>query len=127
MEQANESRKKEIISDSTNYQVVREIVNSEEYKQKFSNIGSKKQNKVICKEIKRIVKRNDGTNNENYSIIDNKGNIIATQSTGAFGGSVDLTCLQDLPNNSVVLTHNHPLSTSFSGDDLALLMDNPQI
>lgn len=118
---------KEIISDSIKYQVVREIVNSEEYKQKFNNIGSKKQNEVTCKETKRIVKRHDGTNTESYSIIDNKGNIIATQSSGAFGGVVDLTCLQDLPNNSVVLTHNHPLSTSFSDDDLALLMNNPQI
>ncbi len=61
------------------------------------------------------------------SIVDNKGNIVTNQNVGSFGGNVDLSHLKDMPDNSVVLTHNNALSTSFSGDDIALLMDNPQI
>lgn len=109
------------------YKVNREIINSDEYKNKFDGIGSKKQIQVICKETKRIVKRNDGISNEHMSIVDNKGNIVTNQNVGSFGGNVDLSHLKDMPDNSVVLTHNNALSTSFSGDDIALLMDNPQI
>lgn len=105
----------------------REYINSEEYKPKFDNIGSKKQNKAVFKETKKLIKDNDMKNTEGVSIIDGKGNVILTQKAGSYGGSVDLSCLDGLPNNSVVLTHNHPLSTSFSDDDIALLLDNPQI
>lgn len=118
--------KEKNIKDSK-FKANREYINSEEYEPKFDNMGSKKQNKAVFKETKKLIKDNDMKNTEGVSIIDGKGNIIYTQKTGSYGGSVDLSCLDGLPNNSVILTHNHPLSTSFSDDDLALLMDNPQI
>jgi SPP1 gp7 family putative phage head morphogenesis protein len=120
-------RIKEIANNSSNYKVNRDHINSEDYTGKFNNIGSKKQNDTVCKETKNAIKRNDGKNTEMMSIVDKNGKVLANQSTGSFGGSVDLSCLEELPNNSVVLTHNHPLSTSFSDSDLALLMDNPQV
>ena len=51
--------------------------------------------------------------NENYSIIDNKRNIIITSSVGKFGGDIDISVLEGYKENSVVFTHNHLLSTSF--------------
>ncbi|WP_346936021.1 minor capsid protein [Clostridium sp.] len=120
-------RIKEITSDSNNYKVNRDYINSEEYKDKFNGIGSKKQNETVCKETKNAIKRNDGKNTEMMSLVDKNGKALTNQSTGSFGGSIDLSCLEKMPDNSVVLTHNHPLSSSFSGDDLEILMDNPQI
>ncbi len=81
----------------------------------------------MCKETKNAIKRNDGKNTEMMSLVDKNGKALTNQSTGSFGGSIDLSCLEKMPDNSVVLTHNHPLSSSFSGDDLEILMDNPQI
>jgi len=118
---------KEIRNDSKNFTVNREYINSEEYKSKFDGIGSKKQNDVVCKETKNVIKRNDGKNTEMMSIVDKNGKVLTNQSAGSFGGSIDLSCLEKMPDNSVVLTHNHPLSSSFSDSDLALLMDNPQV
>ncbi len=120
-------RIKEITNDSNNYKVNRDYINSEEYKDKFNGIGSKKQNDTVCKETKNAIKRNDGKNTEMMSIVDKNGKVLTNQSTGSFGGNIDLSCLEKMPDNSVVLTHNHPLSSSFSGDDLEILMDNPQI
>ena len=36
-------------------------------------------------------------------------------------------CLDGLPDNSAVLTHNHPRSLPFSADDIALLIYNKQL
>lgn len=118
---------KERTTKDSKFTANREYINSEKYEPKFDNIGSKKQNKAVFKETKKLIKDNDMKNTEGVSIIDGKGNVIFTQKAGSYGGSVDLSCLEGLPNNSVVLTHNHPLSTSFSDDDIALLLDNPQI
>lgn len=123
----NSSIIKERNDKANNFSTNRELINSEEYKEKFNNIGSKKQNEVVCKETKNAIKKNDGSNTEMLSIIDSKGNVVFNQKTGSFGGSIDLSKIEKMANNSVVLTHNHPMSTSFSGDDLALIIDNPQI
>lgn len=118
---------KENSTKDSKFIVNREYINSDEYEPKFDNVGSKKQNKVVFKETKKLIKDNDMKNTEGVSIIDGKGNVILSQKVGSYGGSVNLSCLDGLPNNSTILTHNHPLSTSFSNDDIALLLDNPQI
>ena len=52
---------------------------------------------------------------------------MITGKSGAFGGSIDGSCLSGKANGSVVLTHNHPLSSSFSSDDIELLLKAPEI
>lgn len=115
-----------VIRDSK-FKVNKELLNSAEYEEKFNGIGGKKQNATLLKETKNILKKNDKLNSESMAIIDGKGKVVTKQDTGAYGGSIDIESILELPNNSVVLTHNHPGSTAFSGEDIALLLDNPQI
>lgn len=118
---------KERVIRSSDYKVDKEFLNSDEYANKFKGVGSEKLNNRICKETKDVVKKNDKLSTESMAIIHIKNNLLSKQDTGSFGGIVDLSCLKGLENNSTILTHNHPGSTSFSDYDIALLLDNPQI
>lgn len=103
------------------------IIGSEDYRDKFDIFSNNKANSTLCRETRRAIRQNSGTTNETAVLVDSKGNILAKQRTGSYGGTVDLNSTKDASENSIVITHNHPGSTSFSDDDIALLMDNPQI
>lgn len=110
------------------YQVDETILSSEDYKMKFAGIfANEKANNSLCRESRRAIRRNANTPNETFAFVNKTGKIIGKGHTGAHGGTIDVSCLSGLANNSVVLTHNHPLSVSFSEDDLKLLNDFPQL
>lgn len=103
------------------------IIGSEDYRDKFDILSKNKANSVLCRETRRIIRQNSGSAYESASIVDGNGNIISKQHLGLHGGTINLDCLDGLPDNSVALTHNHPQSKSFSDDDIASLLDYPQI
>ena len=100
--------------------VNKEILQSSTYRSKFESIDSKAVRKTVIAETKSVIMENDRSIEESYSIIDAiTGTRLDYKSkVGAFGGSVDM--LKYRTYESIVLTHNHPLSTSFSIDDIQL-------
>lgn len=112
---------------SSEFKVNKSTLNSKEYANKFSNFGNNKLNNSVLKETKNVIKNNDKKNTESMSIINIEGKAISRQDTGPFGGNIDLSILENLDKDSVILTHNHPKSSSFSDNDIALLLNNSQI
>jgi hypothetical protein len=70
---------------------------------------------------------NKNTEYENYAFLNGSEKPIHSAKSGKSGGFIDVSCLEGLPDNTVVLTHNHPRSSSFSDDDITLLIKNKQL
>lgn len=103
-------------------------IESENYRRAFDGIFKKdKLNSEVCRQTRKAIRLNDGRQTENYAFIFEDGSKVITGKSGAFGGSIDGSCLSGKANGSVVLTHNHPLSSSFSSDDIELLLKAPEI
>lgn len=103
-------------------------IESENYRRAFDGIFKKdKLNSEVCRQTRKTIRLNDGRQTENYAFIFEDGSKVITGKSGAFGGSIDGSCLSGKANGSVVLTHNHPLSSSFSSDDIELLLKAPEI
>lgn len=112
---------------SPEYKSNKQLIDSEEYENKFDSIVDKKVKASVIKETRSIIKKNDKKNTESMAFINEKGKAISRQDTGVFGGEIDISVIEDEAENSVILTHNHPGSTAFSDSDIALLLDKPQI
>lgn len=103
-------------------------IESENYRRAFDGIFKKdKLNSEVCRQTRKAIRLNDGRQTENYAFIFEDGSKVITGKSGAFGGFIDGSCLSGKANGSVVLTHNHPLSSSFSSDDIELLLKAPEI
>lgn len=107
------------------YAVNSTVITSDKYKDKFTSISSKsKVNNAVARETRRCISLNVNKNTENYALIDvSNGETVQKERLGAFGGAVKI------PSNSkgLILTHNHPKSTSFSYDDIDTLVGVPSI
>ncbi len=103
-------------------------IESENYRRAFDGIFKKdKLNSEVCRQTRKAIRLNDGRQTENYAFIFEDGSKVVTGKSGTFGGSIDVSCLSGKATGSVVLTHNHPLSSSFSIEDIQLLLNVPQI
>lgn len=103
-------------------------IESENYRRAFDGIFKKdKLNSEVCRQTRKAIRLNDGRQTENYAFIFEDGSKVVTGKSGAFGGAIDISCLAGKAAGSVVLTHNHPLSSSFSIEDIQLLLNVPQI
>ena len=99
---------------------------TKEYKEKFDGVGSVKASKEVRICTKRNILKNDKTQNESYSFINNEnGEHIFTADVGKLGGKVDISAINGY--HDVTLTHNHPYSSSFSIDDLELILSSDKI
>ncbi len=105
-----------------------EYLASTEYRSNFDGLFKKgKLNGEVCKLTRRAIKENDGTITESYAFVMSDGTTSGLMKSGKYGGFIDLSILNNAPKESAVLTHNHPRSTSFSADDIDLLLKVPQI
>ena len=103
-------------------------IESDTYRKAFDGVFKKdKLNSEVCRQTRKAIRLNDGRQTENYAFIFEDGSKVVTGKAGAFGGVIDGSCLDGKANGSVVLTHNHPLSSSFSSDDIELLIKTPEI
>lgn len=102
-------------------------IESDKYREAFNGLLSSKADGVICRMSRKVVKVNDGTTNESYVLIDKDGNKSKFMDAGAHGGAIDTDFLDGKTEKSVVLTHNHPLSGTFSGDDLKTFNEIPEM
>ncbi len=107
-----------------NRQVIDDV---EGYRKKFEGLGNKSVVKALRREARVCIKDNDGTNNERGVFIDEKGNSLMKFSGKNSRAEFNCQELESYPNDSLVLVHNHPHSTSFSIMDILSLMTNPQI
>lgn len=102
-------------------------IESDKYREAFNGLLSPKADGVICRMSRKVVKVNDGTTNESYVLIDKNGDKSRFMNAGAHGGTIDTTFLRGKEENSVVLVHNHPLSGTFSRNDIATLNENKEL
>lgn len=108
-----------------NYKVVDDV----SYKDKFHKIGSKNSVDIIIKnEARKCIIENNMTKNERVVILDyygkEKRQVITGKNQTVYINSEYFTKSK---NNSLILVHNHPMSTSFSFEDIITLSANPQI
>lgn len=105
-----------------------QFIESENYRMAFDKLFKQsKLNSEVCRQTRKAIRINSGQKTENYAFVFSDGSKTVTGKTGMFGGSVDISVLKGKADASVVLTHNHPLSSSFSADDIDLLLQLPQI
>lgn len=104
-----------------------EYICSETYRAAFAGIHSTKVDGEVCRQSRRAIKLNNGGVNENYAFVFTNGDNTVTGKTGAHGGSINADCLEGRGLNSVILTHNHPNSGTFSTKDIQVLLNCPQI
>lgn len=106
----------------------KDVIDADTYKEKFASLSNKnKTNTLVAKETKRCIKINDCTAVERVAIVEiNSSSVIDTIKGGQHGANV-YTDFSKYKNNSLILTHNHPLSGAFSYDDIDTLMNVPQI
>lgn len=104
-----------------------EIIKAKDYVDKFKGVGGKNLIKAIVAESRTAIRRCDQTNNEHGAIIDVDGNILFSFS--GKNSSADYTGFNfdKYKTNSLVMTHNHPNSRSFSVDDILTASQYPQI
>ncbi len=97
-------------------------INNESYRLKYNGVAkSRKADSAVCRASKRAIELNSGTDFENLMIVDAKnGKTILNKRLSSYGGGFEMD-FSIFKKNSLVLTHNHPNSTSFSYDDIITL------
>lgn len=105
------------------------IIDGPGYREKFEGLGlSNKATNSVARETRRAIKVNDLTPNERAVFINQTSGTVLERTRGyPYGVTFDESILDDLKEGSVILTHNHPLGTTFSSDDINTLMRLPQI
>ncbi|HIX12754.1 MAG TPA: phage minor capsid protein [Candidatus Anaerofilum faecale] len=69
-------------------------IESENYRRAFDGIFKKdKLNSEVCRQTRKAIRLNDGRQTENYAFIFEDGSKVITGKSGAFGGSIDGSCL----------------------------------
>ena len=105
-----------------------EYIGSDAYRSKFSGLFKKsKYDGALCKLTRRAIKENNGLETESYAFVSDDGTDSGLLKSGRFGGNLPSNLLEGKKKNSVVFTHNHPKSTSFSSDDINTLINNQEI
>ena len=105
----------------------KEVVDSENYIQKFNGIGNKLVRKTLRTEARDSIKHADMTNNERGAFINANGEVVFSfsgKNSSADYAKFDFSKHKD---DSLVLTHNHPHGKSFSVDDILTLSQHRQI
>ena len=117
---ADDHKISELATYSEEYNANLDYINSDDFKDAIMSDTTNKAtiNKEILKLCRKCVKDNNGSNKESYGVIYRDGAKSNFLKSGVYGGYIGEELFKGHAPRSVILTHNHPGSTSFSADDL---------
>ena len=104
-----------------------DIIDSQDYIKKFSGIGNKQVVKTLRRESLKSIRRCDKTTDERGVILSENGEVFHTFYGKNSSADYSNFSFEKQKPNSLILTHNHPHSNSFSVDDILTATQYPAI